>query len=302
MRPYSGRSAARRPDVVVCAPSGRSAARRPDVVVCAPSGRSAARRPDVVVCAPSGRSAARRPYVVVFAPSGRTSARRPDVVVCAPSGRSAARRPDIVVCAPIAVAQPPAVQTPSCAPLAVAQPFAVQTSSCAPLAVALPSTALTTSSCATIALPPERVTWSTVVRSRPKRSASLIATGKPQPSNTKSKPVIIGTARATGIAAVEKRKRRANIFASRFAPDQCHAVALKRYLDAAFRTSVTCTKLDTKHPDDYSSFLVVAEVDNPRSLLDGQLWPENISVRWYRPASNNDDRESQERVAQPSYL
>ena len=126
-------------------------------------------------------------------------------------------------------------------------------------------------------------TWSTVVRSRPKRPTGLIAAVKP-PAGKPKKPVI-GTARATGIAAVEKRKRRANIFASRFAPDQC-PVALKRYLDSDLQTSVTCTKLDTKHPDDYSSFLVVADVDNPRSLLDGQLWPENIFVRWYSILTN----------------
>ena len=193
-------------------------------------------------------------------------------------------------CAPQAVALPPVVQpSSSCAPLAVALPPVVQTS------IALPSVAHGV--LPTMVSPTE--TWSTVVRSRPKRPPGLIAAVKPPPS--KAKKPVIRTARATGIAAVDKRKRRANIFASRFAPDQC-PVALKRYLDSALQTSVTCTKLDTKHPDEYSSFLVVADVDNPRSLLDGQLWPENIFVRWYRPASNKDDCESQERLAQSSYL
>ena len=56
----------------------------------------------------------------------------------------------------------------------------------------------------------EGVTWSTVVRSRPKRQAGLIAAVK-RPTSKPKNPVI-GTARATGIAAVERRKRRANIF------------------------------------------------------------------------------------------
>ena len=58
--------------------------------------------------------------------------------------------------------------------------------------------------------PTEGVTWSTVVRSRPKRPADIIAAMKSPPSKTK-KPVI-GTARATGIAAMKKRNKRANIF------------------------------------------------------------------------------------------
>ena len=78
---------------------------------------------------------------------------------------------------------------------------------------------------------------------------------------------------------VEKRKRQTNIFAWRLSPDQCPD-ALKRYLDAALRTTVTCTKLNSEHRGACSSFLVViAEVDNPRSLLDGQLWPEDILVQ-----------------------
>ena len=132
-----------------------------------------------------------------------------------------------------------------------------------------------------------------------KRPAGLIAAVKPPPSKTK-KPVI-GTSRATGISALEKRKRRANIrFAFRARPvPSCTETLLGR----GFPTEcITCTKLAITHPDDYSSFLVVAEVDNPRSLLDGQLRPENIFVRWYRPAINKDDCESQERVAQPSNL
>ena len=218
-------------------------------------------------------------------------------------------------CAPLAVAPPPVVQTSSScapqavtlpAPLAVAPPPVVQTSSsCAPQAVTLPPVVQTSSSCAplAVALPPvvqtsialpsvahgvlptmvsPTETWSTVVRSRPKRPPGLIAAVKPPPS--KAKKPVIGTARATGIAAVDKRKRRANIFASRFAPDQC-PVALKRYLDSALQTSVTCTKLDTKHPDEYSSFLVVADVDNPRSLLDLTdltRLPTKQELRWLR--------------------
>ena len=100
------------------------------------------------------------------------------------------------------------------------------------------------------------------VISRPKRPDGLIVPRKPSPSKTK-KPVI-GTARATGIAAVEKRNRRANIFVSGFVLDHC-PVASKGYSGAAFRTIGTCTKLEPKHPDDYSPFLVVTELDNRHS-------------------------------------
>ena len=169
------------PLTVALPPAVQTSSCAPLTVALPPAVQTSSCAPLAVAQPPAVQTSSCAPLVVALPPAVQTSS-------CAPLADALPPAVQMSSCAPLAVVLPPAVQTSSCAPLAVAQPPAVQTSSCAPLAVALPPTALTTSSCATIALPPESVTWSTVVRSRPKRSASLIAAGKPQPSNTK-KPV-----------------------------------------------------------------------------------------------------------------
>ena len=88
------------------------------------------------------------------------------------------------------------------------------------------------------------------------------------------------------MTAAVKGKRRANIFATRFSPEQCPN-ELKNYLDKTLDVSVTCTQLDSKHPDSYTSFYISAEVDDPAVFMNEQIWPEGILlVRWYRPTEN----------------
>ena len=76
---------------------------------------------------------------------------------------------------------------------------------------------------------------------------------------------------------------KANIFVSCFAPDQS-ADEQKTCLDCTLNINVNIAELDSKHPDCYKLFYITAEVDDPKVLLNEQLWPEGIYVRWYRPA------------------
>jgi len=117
--------------------------------------------------------------------------------------------------------------------------------------------------------------WSTVAKRGVKRS----------PVQKQNKR-IIGSATVQGITAATKRGKRANIFATRFAPDQCPD-KLKQYLDNKLNANVTCTRLASKYPDSYSSFYVSAEIAEPTVFLDSQLWPEGIYVRWFRPVTKS---------------
>ena len=81
-----------------------------------------------------------------------------------------------------------------------------------------------------------------------------------------------------------RRKKKANIFASRFAPDQ-RVDGLNTHLDGKLNINVNIAELDSKHPDCYQSFYISAEIDDPKAFLNEHIWPEGITyVRWYRPA------------------
>ena len=125
--------------------------------------------------------------------------------------------------------------------------------------------------------------WSTVVKKSSKRSSNCAEQSSPVVSVKKARKPVIGSAKVASITAVAKRKRKANVFATRFPPDQS-ADDLKRYLDSKLKLNVTCSLLKSKYPEYYRSFYVSAEVDDPKVFLDGHIWPEDIFVRWFKPA------------------
>ena len=133
--------------------------------------------------------------------------------------------------------------------------------------------------------------WTTVVRSGVKRRAMAATSPTPSKATAHSKGLVIGSASVKGMTAAVNRKRRANIFATRFSPDQCPD-ELKSYLDKTLNVSVTCTQLGSKYPESYTSFYISAEVDNPNIFMNEQIWPEGIFVRWYRPTENTRQRAS----------
>ena len=132
-----------------------------------------------------------------------------------------------------------------------------------------------------------------MVRSGVKRRAMAVKPPIPSKTTAAAQPkgLVIGSASVKGMTAVVKRKRRANIFATRFSPEQCPN-ELKNYLDKTLDVSVTCTQLDSKYPDSYTSFYISAEVDDPAVFMNEQIWPEGIFVRWYRPTENTRQRAS----------
>ena len=140
--------------------------------------------------------------------------------------------------------------------------------------------------------------WSTVVRKGVKRRATPevdIQQCNPVSPLTRMKKPVIGRPKVAGIVAAERRKKKANIFASRFAPDQS-ADELKTYLDGKLNTNVNIAELDSKHPDCYKSFYISVEIDDPKAFLNEHLWPEGIYVRLYRPAEkmlNKDARNAE---------
>ena len=98
------------------------------------------------------------------------------------------------------------------------------------------------------------------------------------------KEQLVGKANATGTASV-KRKRVANVFATRFDPN-LETQELKSYLENKLSLNVSCERLQSKYADHYSSFYIKAECDDPSVFMDPELWPEGIYFRWYRPSRN----------------
>ena len=91
---------------------------------------------------------------------------------------------------------------------------------------------------------------------------------------------MIGRAKVAGIVAAERRKKKANIFASRFAPDQS-ADELNTYLGSKLNTNVNIAELDSKHPDCYKSFYISAEIDDPKAFLNEHIYGQ----KEYRPST-----------------
>ena len=63
--------------------------------------------------------------------------------------------------------------------------------------------------------------WTTVVQSGVKRRAMAATPPTPSKATARSKGLVIGSALVKGMTDAVKRKRRANIFTTRFSPDQC---------------------------------------------------------------------------------
>ncbi|KAJ8050291.1 hypothetical protein HOLleu_03433 [Holothuria leucospilota] len=128
-------------------------------------------------------------------------------------------------------------------------------------------------------------TWSSIVRQGGKRRVVPYNTdshvkAEQQNQKQKKKPMV-GKASATGFTSV-KRKRIANVFATRFSPE-VDTDELKDYLEEKLSLTVSVERLQSKFSNYYSSFYIKAECDDPTVFMDPEIWPEGIYFRWYRP-------------------
>ena len=101
----------------------------------------------------------------------------------------------------------------------------------------------------------------------------------------KASQMRVGSATTNKITAT-KRKRLANLFATRFSPDLT-CTDLESYLCDVSKIHTKCEKLESKHPDSYSSFYVRAECDDPEVFINQEIWPEGIYFRWFKPRKNH---------------
>ena len=123
----------------------------------------------------------------------------------------------------------------------------------------------------------DSVPWSQVVKTKNKKDNCKGPVQKPNVRRI----LPVGKATHTGIKSV-KKSRVANIFASRFFPNQdCQELA--KHLSDQFKLQVTCRALASKFPSSYSSFHIRAECDDPSVFMDPSMWPEGIYYRWYKP-------------------
>jgi hypothetical protein len=146
--------------------------------------------------------------------------------------------------------------------------------------------------------------YSQVVRKKPRfspvpnvRNVTLKSqTGRvPQPTllankNTRpGKSGIIGKGVNTGIRAIKKKSRYANVFATRFHPG-VNEVKVKDFLDSRLKleTSVTCVKVT----EWYSSFHITCACEDPSVFMDDSLWPEGVFVRWWGEKRHKQSRHS----------
>ena len=136
--------------------------------------------------------------------------------------------------------------------------------------------------------------WSTVVR-RPRRTLTH-DTSETQRTVPSSHPLatahdtrrprrrtagIVGRNTTAGISAYKKRKF-ANVFASRFAPD-LEACTLKETLEHALHMQInSCVKLESKHPLLYSSVNISTNCNDPMVFMDESIWPADCYVHWMR--------------------
>ena len=130
-----------------------------------------------------------------------------------------------------------------------------------------------------------------------KKQQSTAAAPNPIASNTRSKkPSRIGNASNTGIKAVKRPIRSANVYATRFDPEMTTA-DLEEYLMNRLNIATKCTKLNSRRPDIYSSFYIRAVCENPQVFMNPDIWPEDIYYRWYKPDKPKDKESEAKEVA-----
>ena len=156
----------------------------------------------------------------------------------------------------------------------------------------------------------EGADWVTVAK-RPKRQRA--AADGPQPVTKQHRPTINSTNRenakrqkqprrqngivgknaSSGIPTCKKMKF-ANIFASRFGPD-LEATALKTDLERSLHINIdSCVKLQSKHPDIYSSFNISTKCEDPSIFMKADIWPADCYVHWMRKPQITSDRHEME--------
>ena len=103
---------------------------------------------------------------------------------------------------------------------------------------------------------------------------------------------ITGKARDSGIQTVAKqpRKRFANVFATRFAPDVT-ANCLEIYLKEQLQLDLRVVTVKTRHST-YASFHITSVCTDPSVFMKDSLWPEDTFVRWWREPKTSDDTPS----------
>lgn len=152
-----------------------------------------------------------------------------------------------------------------------------------------PATMATTVKTTNSAIQPEPDgRWTTIVREGGKRKEIPINSNNGGKSVSAYQPRIrkeplVGKATKTGITAV-RRKRLANVFATRFNPN-LEPDELKKYLEEKLSSlgSISVERLKSKFAEHYSSFYIKAECDDPSVFMDPEIWPAGIYFRWYRP-------------------
>ena len=119
--------------------------------------------------------------------------------------------------------------------------------------------------------------WSQVVSRNSRRSLN----------KARRETAVIGKATGISITAI-KRKRFANVFATRFPPN-VEAAEVKSYLEKELGFQINCKKLISRFPQEYSSFNITAQCNDPAVFMNSDLWPEHCLVRWFRPPKKVDN-------------
>ena len=115
---------------------------------------------------------------------------------------------------------------------------------------------------------------------------------RPGPSNNNRSPAIIGTGKGTNLA-IQNKKYHASLFATRYEPSIKSTTVKKELETELFKLTgikhiVTVEKLATKY-DHYASFKISCSCDNTAVLLNPNLWPSGILVRWWRSMRNGNN-------------
>jgi hypothetical protein len=138
----------------------------------------------------------------------------------------------------------------------------------------------------------QTVPWSDVVRRRrsPAGNTASSASAPVRPVKNRGTQQIVGKARDLAIKPAKKRVRLANVFASKLDPD-LPATDLQSYLAGALSLDEADIMVEVvRRSEWHSSFHIKCHCLNPSVFMDGDIWPEDAYVRWWREPKQPTER------------
>lgn len=134
-------------------------------------------------------------------------------------------------------------------------------------------------------------TWSKVAGKKPQNHKSQTA-ATPKPVYRKRNTQIVGKAKNLAIKPAIKRRRLANVFASKLDPD-LSVDDLRHYLVGQLKLNEEELTIELiRRSEWHSSFHVKCYCSEPSVFMDCDIWPEDAYVRWWREPKQPQEKQT----------